>query len=91
MEFIEIKDKAEYLENNYPFEGVSGLDEKRFCIHCDSWFTVGDYKVELLNGEEYIVCPNAPKCNGTLIDWSKSDHKGNDIEGNFIGDRDYVN
>ena len=69
MKFKEIKDKASYLKKHYPFVGVPKLTDKKHCIHCGQDFIVGDYKVELANGEEYIVCPNAPKCDGTLIDW----------------------
>lgn len=69
MEFKEIKDKASYLEKEYPFVGVPKLTDEKKCIKCEQNFIVGDYKVELANGEEYIVCPNAPKCGGTVIDW----------------------
>jgi len=30
---------------------------------------VGDFKVFLEDGEEFIYCPNAPECDGTIIDW----------------------
>lgn len=69
MKFKEIKDKASYLKNNYPFVGVPKLTDKNRCIHCNKDFIVGDYKVQIENGKEYIVCPNAPTCDGTLIDW----------------------
>jgi len=85
MEFVHIGDKAKYLKDNYPFMNVPSLDEKRYCLHCEKWIRVGDFKVEVLNGEEYIVCPNAPRCDGTVIDWMNTDHKGYDIEGNFVG------
>jgi len=39
-------------------------------IHCDSVFEVKDYKVyKDKRGDEFIYCPNAPECNGTVIDW----------------------
>ena len=66
-----IKDKQKYLIKNYPFEEVPKLMDKKRCIHCDSIITVGDFKVfkhELLD-EEFICCPNAPACSGTVIDW----------------------
>lgn len=69
MKEILIKDKQKYLQDNYPFEGVPELTDKKHCIHCDNDIVVGDYKVYLINGEEYIYCPNAPECNGTVIDW----------------------
>ncbi len=69
MEFKEIKDKEAYLNKYYPFVGIPKLTDKKHCIHCDKDIIVGDYKVEVSFGEEYIVCPNAPSCTGTLVDW----------------------
>ena len=69
MKEIIVKDKQKYLEENYPFEGVPKLTDKLHCIHCDNDIIVGDYKVFLENGEEFICCPNAPDCDGTVIDW----------------------
>ena len=67
---IIINDKQKYLEDNYPFGDVPRLTDKVECIHCNSIITVGDYKVyQGANGFEFICCPNAPKCNGTVIDW----------------------
>jgi len=70
MEELTINNKQKYLEDNYTFEGVPDLMEKKRCIHCDAIFTVGDYKViKDHTGFEYICCPHAPDCNGTVIDW----------------------
>jgi hypothetical protein len=69
MEEIFIKDKQKYLKENYPFEEIPKLTDKKHCIHCDKDIVVGDFKVFFRNGEEFICCPNAPECNGTLIDW----------------------
>jgi hypothetical protein len=70
MEEVIIKNKEKYLNENYPFEDTPKLTDKKRCIHCDSIIVVGDYKVfRGKNREEFICCPNAPKCNGTLIDW----------------------
>lgn len=69
MKFKEIKDKEDYLKKHYIFGDVPKLTDKKRCIHCDKDFIVGDYKVEISNDEEYIVCPNAPICDGTLLDW----------------------
>ena len=70
MEEVFIKDKQTYLNENYIFENVPKLNEKKRCIHCDKIFTVADYKVfKNKNGDEFICCPNAPDCDGTLIDW----------------------
>jgi hypothetical protein len=70
MEPIIIKDKQKYLNENYPFEDIPKLTDQKHCIHCDNNITVGDYKVFTDgDGEEYICCPNAPDCDGTVIDW----------------------
>lgn len=70
MEEIFIVDKQKYLDENYPFEGIPSLDDKKRCIHCDQIITVGDYKVyKDEDDNEFIYCPNAPDCDGTLIDW----------------------
>jgi len=70
MKEKKIKDKQKYLTDNFPFEEVPEVYDKKKCIHCDSIFFVGDFKVFVdESGEEYICCPNAPECNGTVIDW----------------------
>ncbi|MCK9426721.1 MAG: hypothetical protein M0Q21_11835 [Ignavibacteriaceae bacterium] len=70
MKEIIIKDKQKYLAEHYPFVGIPKLTDKRQCIHCDNIFTVGNYKVfKDKNGDEFICCPNAPNCDGMVIDW----------------------
>lgn len=70
MEEVNIKNKQQYLANNYPFEDCPKLTAQLRCIHCDSIITVGDYKVFMDEEEdEFICCPNAPECDGTVIDW----------------------
>jgi len=70
MKEVIIKNKQKYLEDNYPFEDIPKLTDKKQCIHCDSIITVGDFKVfKVRDGEELIYCPNAPSCDGTIIDW----------------------
>jgi hypothetical protein len=69
-------DKGSYLEENYPFEDVPELSEKRRCIHCDQVFTVKDFKVFRDGLSEYICCPNAPECDGTVIDWFGVEEEG---------------
>ncbi|MFM2292014.1 MAG: hypothetical protein RIS29_1827 [Bacteroidota bacterium] len=65
-----ITDKLAYLEEHYPFGDVPQMTDKKICIHCGKVITVGDYKVyKGSNDFEYICCPNAPECNGTVIDW----------------------
>ena len=70
MEEIKIEDKQQYLNDNYPFLDVPKLTDSKLCIHCDSIIIVGNYKVFKDKANfEFICCPNAPTCDGTLIDW----------------------
>ena len=70
MTEIEIQSKQAYIIQNYPFEEIPELTDKRECLHCGETITVGDYKVFKDGlGNELIYCPNAPKCDGTVIDW----------------------
>jgi hypothetical protein len=72
MKKVIVKDKQKYLEESFPFEEIPKLTDRFECIHCNSIITVGDYKVyKDETGFEFICCPNAPKCNGTVIDWIK--------------------
>ena len=68
MEFKHIEDRAGYLKQRY---GAYDLTDKRHCLHCRQDILVRDYKVEVEDGIEYFVCPNAPECSGTVIDWVK--------------------
>ncbi len=70
MQEIKIEDKQKYLNEHYLFAPVPKIEEKMVCAHCDSVFTVGDYRVyKDETGFEAICCPNAPECKGTIIDW----------------------
>ena len=70
MKELKINNKAAYFRENYPFENPPKLTYVMRCIHCEKVITVGDFKVFQDNsGMEYICCPNAPACNGTVIDW----------------------
>jgi len=70
MKELIIKDKQKFLEENYPFKDVPKLTDKLECIHCNSIFIVGDYKVYVTDGGfEMLCCPNFLKCGGTVIDW----------------------
>jgi hypothetical protein len=74
MEELTIKNKQQYLQENYPFADIPRLTDERLCLHCDTVITVGDYKVyRHPGGTEFICCPNAPECNGTVIDWMELD------------------
>lgn len=69
MKEIIIKDKQKYLQENYPFKEIPELADRKHCLHCDRDIIVGNYKVYSENGTELIYCPNAPDCDGTVIDW----------------------
>ena len=73
MKELIIENKQKYLEEHYPFVGKIKLTDKKRCIHCDTIITVGDFKVfqvfQAKDGFEFICCPNAPDCDGTVIDW----------------------
>lgn len=70
MEELLIANKQEYLEDNYPFVDIPKLTDRKRCIHCDTVFVVEDFKVyKNKTGDEFICCPNAPECSGTVIDW----------------------
>lgn len=74
MKEIIIQNKQKYLDENYPFADKPKLTDKKCCIHCDNIITVGDFKVFKLEDDvELIYCPNAPDCNGTVIDWFDAD------------------
>ncbi|MBP7408047.1 MAG: hypothetical protein KA941_04735 [Flavobacteriales bacterium] len=71
---LNIPDKFAYLVENYPFGEIPAMDDKRFCLHCGKIIRVGDYKIyKGSSGMEFICCPNAPECNGTVIDWMPED------------------
>jgi hypothetical protein len=70
MEEVIIKNKLKYLKENYFFESNPKLSDKKRCIHCGEIITIGEFKVyKNSDGFEFICCPNAPECNGTMIDW----------------------
>ena len=76
MTEIKIEDKQKYLNENYPFSDPPELTDMKECIHCGNIITVGDFKVfKDKIGEEYIYCPHAPNCEGTVIDWLPLDNK----------------
>lgn len=76
MKEIKVEDKQKYLDENYPFVDTPKLTDIKECIHCNNIIIVGEFRVfkdEV--GEEYICCPHAPECNGTVIDWITVDNK----------------
>ena len=70
MEFVEVKDKQQYLDENCPYSPVPNIKEKKMCLYCEQLITVGDYKVVRQHGHDFICCPKAPLCDGTAIHWT---------------------
>ena len=51
------------------------MDESRKCIHCGNTFQVRDFKAfeeGKRRKEYYVCCAYAPKCNGTIFDWTEN-------------------
>lgn len=72
MKEIAIEKKLNYLLEHYPFYPVPKLTDKRYCAHCKKEILVGEYKVFRNDkNETTICCPNAPDCDGTVLDWMK--------------------
>ena len=71
-EELTIKDKQKYLDENWGVNSFDLLDQV-YCLHCNQIVTVGKYKVFRTEKMDFICCPNAPECNGTVIDWMPID------------------
>jgi hypothetical protein len=71
MEEVLVNDKHKFLNEHYPFDVAPELTDKFRCLHCGEVITVGEYKIFKEQGDDflYICCPNAPECDGTVIDW----------------------
>ena len=68
-EYIQPKNKKEYLEKNDCFS--HDFNETIECMHCGERYPIAEYIVQRdnLTGNEYICCKNHKKCGGTLIDF----------------------
>ncbi len=74
MEQVHIKDKQAFLEEHYPFTPMVKLTDVFRCLHCVEVIRVKDFKVyRWPSGFLAICCPNAPACDGTVIDWMPLD------------------
>jgi hypothetical protein len=67
---IKYEDKESYLKENFPPYNNRKLTDKKHCIYCEKTIVIGDYKIEIEDDREYIVCPNAPDCDGSIIHWA---------------------
>lgn len=75
FEEITITDKLDYFLNNFPFARTEDdFNKKVKCIHCDNEFLLNEFKV-IRNGygEEYIVCKHYPECDGSAIDFMRTE------------------
>ena len=78
MEEVFVEDKQKFLNEEYPLGDAPTFTDKFRCLHCGEVITVGDYKIFKEQGDDvlYIYCPNAPECDGTIIDWVDVDDNG---------------
>jgi hypothetical protein len=86
--FIEVSDKRKYFEENgiydYSHLGLKDVYEELVvqCVHCDDVYHIKEFKVIEKDGNEFIVCRNAPKCNGDAMDmFSTNDNFKNQVNG----------
>ena len=61
--------REEFFNDRKPLD--VDFNEEYMCHHCEKKIKASEYKVlqEKKGGYRFIVCPNAPECDGTLIDW----------------------
>ena len=75
MKEIAIQNKEQYFRENYPFYDLPRLSDKKRCVLCGKVIAVADYKVFTDDeGYEMICCPNAPSCEGTVVDWTRQNY-----------------
>jgi len=65
--------KADVLDQLYPFEPVPALDEERYDLHEGKKFLVKDFRVTRENGMNYLVSPYYANSGGSVIDWMPAD------------------
>lgn len=78
-----IGDRETYFELNKPLGGMS-YDDVCVCMCCGEKIRAKDYKVvRCFDGplkEDYICCPNWPRCKGTALGWIDVDEASSVIE-----------
>jgi hypothetical protein len=65
--------KADVLDQLYPFEPVPALDEERYDLHEGKKFLIKDFRVTRENGMNYLVSPYYANSGGSVIDWMPAD------------------
>ncbi len=66
-------DKADVLQQLYPFVPVPSLDDELYDLHEDKKFRVRDFRVTWENGMNMLVSPYYPSSGGSVIDWMPAD------------------
>jgi hypothetical protein len=82
MKKINIEDKLKYFNERKIFDSID-YDDVVKCIHCEEIVHVKDYNVYEFDGVELIMCPNSPRCDGSLIDFfplKKKNIKSNEAD-----------
>ena len=71
---IPVNYRAKVLRQLWPFRGKPpSLEEKRYDLHMEKLFTVGDFLVYREDETNYLVSPYYPEGDGTVIDWMPAD------------------
>jgi len=63
------EEKAQVLEQLYPFDPVPALAETMFDLHEEKQFRVGDFRVLRGAAMDMLVSPYYFNSGGTVIDW----------------------
>ena len=66
-------EKADVLEELYPFDPVPSLDEEQYDLHEGKKFIVRDFGVIREHGMNYLVSPYYFESGGSVIDWMPAD------------------
>jgi hypothetical protein len=68
-------EKAQVLEQLYPFDPVPALTETMYDLHEEKPFRVGDFRVLRGAAMDMLVSPYFFNSGGTVIDWMPQDFK----------------
>jgi hypothetical protein len=68
-------EKAQVLDDLYPFDPVPALTEMMYDLHEEKPFQVGDFRVIREAPMDMLVSPYYFNSGGTVIDWMPQDFK----------------
>lgn len=74
-DFVTEKEKEFYLRSHHYLEPVPEMDDEVVCMVCKGIYEVREFKVLITTCDccgdyvEFIVCKNAPNCDGLFLDW----------------------